>query len=142
MIIHAWLALTTTKDKRQFPKTKSGTRRDTLDDEVGPGVRRFSLPDRRLCARTPFYCKTRSTVPSSSWTWAIVTEDSWKRDPGRPRAGARDIEQAALEELIRFEEDVGDELLCSATVERINSRRSRPSSNSTNEDAARRSLLE
>ena len=46
-----------------------------------------------------------------------VTSRDGSRDPRCARNASR-LEAAALEELIQLEEDVGDELLCSATVER------------------------
>ena len=131
MVIHAgWRWTTTTGIEKVIPENEVGNEaRILLDDEVGPGVRRFSLPDRRLCARTPFYCKTRSHSPFEFLTLPIVTEASDVRGTTGYLAGtgreipavlgtASEIEVAALEELIQLEEDVGDELLCSATVER------------------------
>ena len=120
MVIHAgWRWTTTTGLQKTIPENEVGNEaRILLDDEVGPGVRRFSLPDRRLCARTPFYCKTRSHSPFEFLDLPIVTEDADGREIPAVLGPSRDMEVAALEELIRLEEDVGDELLCSATVER------------------------
>jgi hypothetical protein len=119
MVIHAgWRWTTTSGLQKTIPENEVGNEaRILLDDEVGAGVRRFSLPDRRLCARTPFYCKTRSHSPFEFLSLPIVTEDAGGSEIPAVLGPARDIENAALEELIRLEEDVGDELLCSATVE-------------------------
>ena len=130
MDIHpGWRWTTTGGVEKVIPENEVGNEARILeDDEVGPGVRRFSLPDRRLCARTPFYCKTRSHSPFEFLTLPVVTEASEVRGKTGYKSGtgleisavlgtAAEIEQAALEELIKLEEDVGDELLCSATVE-------------------------
>ena len=76
MVIHAgWRWTTTTGIEKVIPENEVGNEARILaDDEVGPGVRRFSLPDRRLCARTPFYCKTRSHSPFEFLDLPIVTE--------------------------------------------------------------------
>jgi len=98
-------------------------------EEIGPGVRRFSMPNRYLCSRTPFYCKTRSHAPFEFTTLPIVTEVSIDQNPETggwyPGTGqdipavlgtTSEIEAAALEELIQLEVDTGDVLLCAADV--------------------------
>ena len=78
MDIHpGWRWTTTGGVEKVIPENEVGNEARILeDDEDGPGVRRFSLPDRRLCARTPFYCKTRSHSPFEFLTLPVVTEAS------------------------------------------------------------------
>ena len=65
MVIHAgWRWTTTTGIDKVIPENEVGNEARILaDDEVGPGVRRFSLPDRRLCARTRSTAKPEAILP-------------------------------------------------------------------------------
>ena len=73
--------------------------------DVGPGVRKFLMPDRATCARMPFYCRSRAHAP---FRWAELPTDFDRAY----LAPAAEIANAAVDRLIELEDEVGTTLLC------------------------------